>query len=75
MIYQGVKAGRTDLDTRRFERVMEKLLERGAEVLILGCTELPVAVRRYGWDYPVADPTQILAESVVRYCIESRRIT
>lgn len=74
MIYQGVKAGRTDLDTRRFERAMEKLLERGAEVLILGCTELPVAVSRYGWDYPVADPTQILAESVVHYCVEIAEI-
>ena len=42
------------------------LLHRGAETLILGCTELPVAFGRIDFGVPTLDPTQVLAEAVVR---------
>ncbi|MDE7262801.1 MAG: hypothetical protein K2N78_12190 [Oscillospiraceae bacterium] len=45
---------------------MEELLDRGAETLILGCTELPLAVELYGLDYPVTDPTLELALGAIR---------
>ena len=67
MIYQGVKAGRMDYGAEAARRAMESLLERGAETLILGCTELPLAVEMYGLDFPVTDPTLELALGAIRF--------
>lgn len=67
MIYRGVKAGRRDYDAAGARRAMEDLLARGAQTLILGCTELPLAVRLYGLDFPVTDPTLELALGAIRF--------
>lgn len=67
MIYQGVKAGNMAFDAAPARRAMETLLERGAEVLILGCTELPLAVKLYHIDLPVVDPTLELALAAIRF--------
>lgn len=68
LIYEGVKAGRADFDTGEFKKTAEQLLAQGAQTLILGCTELPVAFHEYGFRFPCEDPTRILAEAAVRYC-------
>ena len=49
-----------------FRAACEHLLARGAEVLILGCTELPPAFDIYHLDYPNVDPTLELALAAVR---------
>lgn len=67
MIYRGVKAGNMAFDAAPARRAMEALLERGAEVLILGCTELPLAVKLYGIGLPVVDPTLELALAAIRF--------
>ena len=46
---------------------MEALLRRGAQTLILGCTELPLAETLYHLDYPVTDPTLELALAAIRF--------
>ncbi|MBQ2719020.1 MAG: amino acid racemase [Clostridia bacterium] len=66
LIYNGVKAGRQDHDIAPARAAMEDLLSRGAELLLLGCTELPVAVERYDLRYPTCDPTLELAKATVR---------
>lgn len=65
MIYKGVKSGRWDYDTSSVRKSMEKLLNRGAETLILGCTELPLAMEMYRMDYPATDPTLELARAAI----------
>ena len=67
MIYQGVKAGDLHYDASAARRAMEALLERGAQTLILGCTELPLAARLYRLDYPSTDPTLELARGAIRF--------
>ena len=67
MAYRGVKAGRRDYDTGDARRAMEDLLRRGAEILILGCTELPPAISLYRLDFPTADPTLELALAAIRF--------
>ena len=67
MIYRGVKAGRRDYDAGEARQAMEELLRRGAETLILGCTELPLAVTLYGIDLPITDPTLELALGAIRF--------
>ena len=66
MTYAGVKAGNLDYDASAAREAMEALLRRGAETLILGCTELPLAVKQYGIDLPAADPTLELALAAIR---------
>ncbi len=65
LIYKGVKAGNKDFDTSEFKRVAEKLFERGAETLILGCTELPLAMETYNLNYNACDPTTELARGAI----------
>ncbi len=65
LIYDGVKAGRRDFDTAGFKKAAEELLSRGAQTLILGCTELPPAFDMYSLDYPHVDPTLVLAREAV----------
>ena len=67
LIYDGVKAGNYSLDTKKFERAMDKLLQRGAQVLVLGCTELPVAFQRWKFTQPALDPTLVLASKAVQF--------
>lgn len=66
MIYNGVKAGENNYDTASIEHELFKLVDRGAQTLILGCTELPVAFRKYGITYPYVDPTVILAKAAIK---------
>ena len=66
IIYNGVKAGDLTHDVTAFRAACEHLLARGAEVLILGCTELPPAFDIYHLDYPNVDPTLELALAAVR---------
>ena len=67
IVYNGVKAGDLDHDASLFRRACESLLDRGAETLILGCTELPPAFELYRLDYPNTDPTLELALGAIRY--------
>jgi len=67
MIYKGVKAGVMDYDVTDARAAMEELLSQGAQTLILGCTELPLAVKLYHLDYPTTDPTLELALGAIRF--------
>lgn len=56
MIYGGVKAGKQTYSAAAVQRVAERLLAKGAQCLILGCTELPLAVEWYNLRFPAVDP-------------------
>ncbi|MCA1703426.1 MAG: amino acid racemase, partial [Actinobacteria bacterium] len=60
-----VKAGEESRAGPYVEKVVRRLVGSGADVLVLGCTELPLALR--GVDVPVAvvDPMSVLARAVV----------
>ena len=66
MVYRGVKAGNMHFDISEARRAMEDLLDRGAETLVLGCTELPLAFALYHMVYPAVDPTLVLALEAIR---------
>lgn len=52
VIYNQVKAGRP-LELEAFSEVMDSLVERGASVVVMGCTELSVVASR---EHMLADP-------------------
>ena len=65
LIYNGVKAGRADYDASTVKKTINHLLQRGAKAIILGCTELPLAVTMYGLKAPFVDPTLELARAAI----------
>jgi aspartate racemase len=67
LIYDGVKAGKADFDARPVQQIAQRLLERGAQSIILGCTELPLAMSMYALDFPATDPTLELAKGAVAF--------
>lgn len=65
LIYAGVKSGKKDYDVTKVKMIMKNIVDRGAETLILGCTELPVAMDMYNLDYVTCDPTLELARGAI----------
>ena len=66
VIYDGIKSGRRQMDTTAFRRAIDNLFARGAEIMVLGCTELPLAMELYGVDCPCIDPATELAKAAIR---------
>ena len=69
LIYDVIKASKPMEPVREsWERVLDTLRRQGADLFILGCTELPVlsgALRSKG---PFLDPTEELAKEAIRFC-------
>ena len=52
--------------SRRFVEIIEKMGRRGAEGVILGCTEIPLLVKQEQTNIPLFDTTTLLAAAAVR---------
>ena len=65
VIYKGVKAGEQHYGITALQNGIDEFTSQGAQVIILGCTELPPAVELYGLKGSFADPTLILARAAV----------
>lgn len=65
MIYDYVKAGKAFTDLQRVNTMIDRLRKQGAQGLILGCTELPIAFAPWQTAIPTFDPTLILARAAV----------
>ncbi|MEM0085286.1 MAG: amino acid racemase [Candidatus Methanomethylicia archaeon] len=69
-IYDGVKAGNLDLGRKLLLDIANKLIDRGSELMILGCTEVSVVIKSGDLRVPVVDPLQILAEEAVKFALK-----
>ncbi|MBO7549483.1 MAG: amino acid racemase [Clostridia bacterium] len=65
VIYDGIKAGKTQFDVSALQRGIDSLARNGAQKIILGCTELPLAAEHYSLRGDFTDPTSILARAAV----------
>ncbi len=54
----------------KFKRIIKNLAEKGAEGVILGCTEIPLLIKQEDVDIPIFDTTKIHAEYAVRYSLK-----
>jgi aspartate racemase len=73
-----VKAGTHNLSTQElFQSAGMQLTQAGAQAVILGCTEIPLSFDPTTVGYPTLNPTQILAESAIRWALKnsSRRFS
>ncbi|MDO4556404.1 MAG: amino acid racemase [Lachnospiraceae bacterium] len=70
LIYDYIKKGITDknsLPEKQLENILDELKSKGAQKIILACTELPIAFQILGIQKNTIDPTQILAEAAIHY--------
>ena len=53
-----------------FKSVMSGLIDRGADGMILGCTEIPMLIRQADCPVPVFDTTALHAEAAVSFLLK-----
>lgn len=53
-----------------FRRIIQKLTEKGAEGIILGCTEIPLIVRQEDYQIPLYDTTDLHARAAVKLALK-----
>ena len=71
IIYEELVQGIIREESREiFLRVMQVLKDRGAEGVILGCTEIPLLIAPDDVELPVFDTTAIHAEAAVRWALQ-----
>jgi aspartate racemase len=70
IIYDELVAGEIrDASRQEFVRIIHELRDRGAEGVILGCTEIPLLVSEADAGLPLFDTTAIHAEAALQYAI------
>lgn len=67
IIYDEIKRGR-DPDLEALLGIIRHLIERGADVVILGCTELSLLKRSLPSELPLVDSLEVLALCAIRLC-------
>ena len=64
IIYDQVKAGRK-IDASIIDQTLKKMAAKGAQAFILGCTELPFAIKNGDFGYHFLDSLDILAKKTI----------
>ncbi|MCR5863685.1 aspartate/glutamate racemase family protein [Aquincola sp. J276] len=67
-----VKSGRLPEARALLQPVAEALARRGAQALVLGCTEIPLVVDERSAPVPVIDATDALARQAVAWSMAQR---
>jgi aspartate racemase len=71
VIYEELVLGKIMEDSRKeYKRIMESLIESGAEGIILGCTEIELLVKQSDSRVPLFPTTSIHAISAVEYALK-----
>ena len=55
---------------KRFKEIIGKLVENGAEGIILGCTEIPLLIKQEDVNVPIFDTAEIHAKAAVEFALE-----
>ena len=75
IIYEELVLGKIKQESRdEYIRVMKKLVKRGAEGIILGCTEISLLVGENDTSVPVFDTTRIHAEAAVEIALGEKNL-
>lgn len=76
VIYQELCLGQLlDSSKRQYLMIMDRLIERGAQGIILGCTEITLLVNSRDTQTPLYDTTQIHVQAAVHKALAEEEIT
>lgn len=71
VVFQELAKGNLLQESReRFLEIIDGLVERGAQGVVLGCTEIPLLVRPEHTDVKLFDTAVIHADKALRYAVE-----
>ncbi|MFQ6066698.1 MAG: aspartate/glutamate racemase family protein [bacterium] len=63
---EGIKTGELEKPKAKIIKAAQELLRIGAEIIVAGCTEVSLVLRKEDLPIPVVDPTKVLAKAAVR---------
>ena len=70
IIYEELCAGITQSDSKnKYADIIRRLVEEGAQGIILGCTEIGLLVKQEDSPVPLFDTTEIHARAAVKYAL------
>jgi aspartate racemase len=73
VIYDELVAGQIRDESRAgFVAIIDKLAARGAQGIILGCTEIPLLVTQRGVEIPLFDTTTLHAQAALDYALQEK---
>jgi aspartate racemase len=76
VIYDELVAGQVCAESRaRYVGIIKKLAARGAQGVILGCTEIPLLVSEADAGLPLFDTTLLHAQAALDYAISQEKDT
>lgn len=59
-----------ELSKGKFQSIIQNLVQRGAQGVILGCTEIPLIVRQEDYEIPLYDTTALHARAAVDFALQ-----
>ncbi|WP_299222038.1 aspartate/glutamate racemase family protein [uncultured Aquimarina sp.] len=72
VIYEELVLGTIQSNSREaYKRIIKDLENKGAEGVILGCTEIPLLIKQEDVDIPIFNTTKIHAESAVEIALKN----
>lgn len=72
IIYEELCAGVvSDASRKTYQRVIESMAQRGAQAVVLGCTEITLLIQQGDSVLPVLDTTRLHAQAAVDYALRS----
>jgi aspartate racemase len=72
-IIEDVMGGKQgDKDAKDIKSIIAEYVNRGAEAIVLGCTELPLAIKQSQVDIKIFNTTQIIAEAAVDFSLNKK---
>lgn len=67
---EGIKAGKKELPRKLLTKAVKELEQEGARIVILGCTEIPLALtEKHIGKVLLVDPTEVLAKSAIELAL------
>ena len=70
VIYQELCVGRIEQNSRdSFRQIISGMVEKGAEGVVLGCTEIPLLLKQSDISVPLFDTTRLHAEAAVDFAL------
>lgn len=71
VIFEELSVGKLTEESRKgYLKIIDKLVDQGAEGIVLGCTEIPLLIRQQDTDVKVFDTATVHAEKALQYAIK-----
>ena len=76
VIYNELCLGKIEHSSKgRYKKIINNLIENGAEGIILGCTEIPLLIKQEDFTIPIFNTTEIHAKAAVDYALNTQKLS